>query len=220
MNLKNKKIVVVGASGGMGSVLCQKLLAEGAEVIPVTRQDADLTDPAQISQLINRLTSLHDYIDVLVNIAGIGIYKQLEDMTLSDWDTSFAINVRSVFQITQGLLPLLRKSPDSLILNIGSGMGVIPTPGRSLYCATKFALRGFILSIAEEFVGTQPKFCLITLGSTLTEFGPMTLEEKKKESLQGKAYFTPDWVANKLIETIQLDNPDREYTWYPSDYAS
>lgn len=73
--------------------------------------------------------------------------------------------------------------------------------------------------MAEEFKNTKTHFCLITLGSTLTSFGPMSLEEKKKEMDSGKAYFTPDWVAKKLIEIIKNDDREGEYTLYPGDYG-
>ncbi len=56
---------------------------------------------------------------------------------------------------------------------------------RSAYCSTKFALRGLTLSLNEEFKGKSPHFCLITLGSTLTNLGPLTLEEKKEMFKKG-----------------------------------
>ena len=104
------------------------------------------------------------------------------------------------------------------MINIGSGMGVIPAPGRSVYCAMKFALRGMTLSLAEEFKRTKPHFILLTLGSVLTGFGPMSLAEKKEEALKGKAYLTPEWVAKKVVEIIKAEAKESEYTFYPSDY--
>ena len=91
--------------------------------------------------------------------------------------------------------------------------------GRSVYCSTKFALRGATLSLAEEYNDQKPHFCLITLGSTLTSFGPMTLAEKQRDCDSGKAYFTPEWVAKKLVEIIKDDHRETEYTLYPGDYG-
>jgi hypothetical protein len=79
-------------------------------------------------------------------------------------------------------------------------------------------VRGLTLSLSEEFKNTKTHFCLITLGSTLTSFGPMSFEEKKREMESGKAYFTPSWVAKKLVEIIKDDNREIEYTLYPTDY--
>ena len=93
--------------------------------------------------------------------------------------------------------------------------------GRSIYCATKFAVRGLTLSLAEEFRRTSVEFCLITLGSVLTSFGPMSFDEKKSEMEKGKkAYFTPDWVAKKLISIMKDEDRRSEYTLFPSNYVA
>lgn len=160
-----------------------------------------------------------DNLDVLVNVAGIGVYKNLPDVSFEDWSNSFSINVTAPFLLTKNLLLLLQKAKDSLLLNIGSGTGTIPMRGRSTYCATKFALRGWTLSLAEEFETKNPRFCLITLGSTITNFSGMTIEEKEKEHAKGKAYFPVEWVANKLVEIIKDDNRQTEITLFPGDFG-
>jgi len=215
MNLKDKTILITGATGGIGSVISQKLKDLGANVITIGRDQkkvasyhADLTDPISRQELVNQIIQDHKTIDILIHSAGIGIYKPLSEITQSDWDLSFSLNAEAPFFLTQSLSPLLEKSSESLILTIGSGAGTIPMRGRSLYCATKFALRGLMLSLAEEARGTHPSYCLITLGSTLTPFGPLSLDKKVEESLNGKAYFTPVWVADKLIEIMQNDSRD------------
>ena len=137
-------------------------------------------------------------------------------------DASFAINVSAPFILTKELLPQLQKISNSLILNIGSGAGVIPMKNRSVYCTTKFALRGLSLSLSEEFKGKSPSFCLITLGSTLTSFGvgnALTLEEKREQNKKGSAYFTTEWLANKLIEIIKDDKRTPEVVLYPNNYG-
>lgn len=226
MNLKDKTILITGATGGIGSVLSQKLKDLGANVITIGRDPkkvatyhADLTDPISRQELVNQITQDHKKIDILIHSAGVGIYKSLSEITQSDWNLSFSLNVEAPFFLTQALTPILEKSSDSLVLTIGSGAGTIPMRGRSLYCATKFALRGLMLSLAEESRGTHPSYCLITLGSTLTPFGPLSLDKKIEESLNGKAYFTPEWVADKLIEIMQSDNHEDEITLFPGDYG-
>ncbi|OGK17233.1 hypothetical protein A2690_02190 [Candidatus Roizmanbacteria bacterium RIFCSPHIGHO2_01_FULL_39_12b] len=235
MNLQGKIIIIAGATGGIGEELSRRLHKECSYLILLGRREeklkslkSELRDKCEyfvvdfkskegISNYILQLKGKYKSIDVLIHVAGIGAYKTFEETTRDDWDESFDINTKAPYFLTQGLLPIMN-SNDSLVLTVGSGAGVIPMRGRSLYCATKFALRGMTLSLAEEFKGFNPSFCLITLGSTLTEFGPMTLEEKKKESESGKAYFTPGWVAEKLVEIIKNENREVEYTLYPTDY--
>lgn len=154
MDLQNKIAVITGASGGIGSVLVNKLQVLGVEIIPVS---IDLTKPAEIDQFISDLKARHDRIDLLVHIAGVGVFKPLPAISKEEWDHSFSLNVTAPFLLTKELLPFLQKSPDSLILAIGSRDGVVGVAQRSLYCATKFALRGLFLSLAEEFKTRPPQ---------------------------------------------------------------
>jgi short-subunit dehydrogenase len=238
MELKNKNIIVSGATGGIGIELVKLLDKAGANLTLVSKSEdklidlakslkggnvnyfvCDLSDQNSIQKLSEKLIDKYKTIDILINAAGIGIYKPIEEISMVEWNQSMTINVTSQFLLIKGLLKKLNNTEGSLIMNIGSGAGVIPMAGRSAYCTSKFAVRGLTLSLAEEFKGTKTNFCLITLGSTLTAFGPLSLEEKKKQMKSGKAYFTPDWVAKKLIEIIKDDKREIEYTIYPGDYG-
>lgn len=237
MNLFGKTVVLTGAGGGIGSVLAEKLHLEGAKLFLTSTEARKLDElrgklagtdrifltdfllPNQIKELVDNIKRETDVVDILINAAGVGIYKSLEELSQKDWEDSFKINAEAPFLLIQKLLPLLQKSSESLVLNIGSGTGVIPQRNRSAYGASKFALRGLTLDLAEEFTRKSPRFCLITLGSTLTNFAGVPVEEKIKRSKEGHAYFTPEWVANKLIEIMKSDNRKVEYTCYPSDYG-
>lgn len=184
MNLKNKTVVVTGATGGIGRELVKLFKNEEAEIISVSKNNSDIkcdfnnqVETEKIAKEISKLPK----IDILINCAGIGIYKPLEELTLDDWNKSMNVCTSSSFIFTKYLINKLNESDNGLVLSIGSGAGVIPMSGRSAYCSAKFALRGLMLSLAEEYerIG-NPKFCLITLGSTLTSFGPMSFEEKKR----------------------------------------
>jgi len=237
VNLQNKKIVVTGATGGIGSEIAKKLAAAGAKLVLIARTEdklkklltelqgeghiyyeADFTQKGKLESLGNELKGRLGAVDVLINAAGIGVYKNIEDVSPEEWDSSFMINVTAPYFLSKHLMPLLKKQEKSLIINIGSGMGKIPTAGRSVYCATKFALRGMTLSLAEEFEGTDVNFVHIALGSTLTEFGPMSLSEKEEENLKGKSYLTPGWVAKRFLEIIESGQYSSEIEIYPTDY--
>jgi len=239
MNLLGRVAVVTGATGGIGKEIVKRLDSEGVTLLLISRKGTelqellnslknkeskyyvcDLSNQEETEKIANEISSKYPKIDILLNSAGVGVYKPIEEATLSEFNDSLNIGLTSTFILTKKLMSSLNNSQDSLVLNIGSGAGTIPMAGRSLYCTTKFALRGLTLSLAEEFkrIG-NPKFCLITLGSTLTSFGPMDFEEKKLEMEKGKAYFTPEWVADKLTEIIKDPNREVEYQLFPGDYG-
>ena len=238
MNLKGKVAVVVGATGGMGREIVKKLDKEGVSLVLVSKTESELrnllkfldgknhkyyvcnlSSKIETEKIAKEISSEFNVIDILINAAGIGIYKPLEELTLDEWNLSIAINLNSVFIMTKELIKSLNNSTDSVVISLGSGMGVEPEPERSAYCTSKFALRGLMLTLAEEYKRFKnPKFCLFTLGSVLTSFGPMSMEEKKLSMESGKGYLTPDWVAGKVTEIIKSDDKQVEYSFSSPDY--
>jgi len=234
MNLENKVILIIGATGGIGKALAVKLFEEKTKLILVSKSktlltklssklgkaqhyQVDLSNQVDVVKLIQQIKKDYKTIDIVINAAGIGVYKPLKDISLEEWNKSQAVNVNAPFIVIKELLSLVKLSDVSLFLTIGSGTSVIPMKNRSAYCSNKFALRGLSLSLSDEYEDQKPKFCLITLGSTLTSFGPLSLEEKEKQHKEGRAYFTPKWVANKLTEIIKNKNRKEEYVLYPSE---
>lgn len=241
MNLKGKTAVIVGASGGIGSEIALKLAEKKVNLALVSRSseklkqlseearkvgspkaedyECDVRSTKQIGSVVDRIREDFKKVDLLVNVAGIGVYKPFEELSIDEWKDSFAVNADAPFLFTHALLPLLSKSKGSTVVSMGSGMGKIPQKNRLAYCASKFALRGWSLTLSKEYKGRSPRFVLMTMGSILTGFGPLSVEDKRKEQKEGKHYFTPEWVANKLVEIVKKNKPRSEYKLYPSEYA-
>ena len=239
MQIKDKHFVVVGATGGIGREIVDNLVNEGVTLISLVARDrvkldeiktkykfaasiktfdCNIIDAKAVKKVCEAIIGETKMVDILINAAGVGIYKTLEDTLESEWDDSFAINVRAPFLFSKYLLPAMNSSKSPVIINLGSGMGVIPKAGRIPYCASKFALRGFSLTLSKEFENTKYKCVHLTMGSILTEFGPLTLEQKEKEALSGKAYFTPKWLASKIVNLLIKDELEEEIELYPTSY--
>jgi short-subunit dehydrogenase len=226
-----KTALITGAAGGIGNALAERLVKD-YQLLLVVRNNrqaksinletskisvCDLSNIAELKILISWIKKQTDTLDLLVNVAGVANYLNLNEITNDIWQESMAVNITAPFILIRDLLPIM--SIDSLVLNIGSGAGSIPMRGRSAYCASKFALRGLTLSLAEEFKDQYPSFCLITLGSTITNFGPLSAEEKQVEADSGKAYFPVEWVADKLVQIIADKNRDTEIVLYPGEHG-
>ena len=232
-----KTAVITGAGGDMGSYLVEALERQGVKCILVEREmdllghlvhmldgnkhhfyKADFTNPKEIHCVIDDITSKHKKIDYLFNVAGVGIYKKLEDLTLSEWRASLDINLNSVFMFSKGLLPLLKKSKDAMVLSFGSGMGVYPKANRVAYCTSKFALRGLSLTLSKEFGRRGVDFVLLTLGSVMTDFGTGGLIYRKKLKDNGKKYLSVDEVIKKVLEVTNSTSRKVEYSLFPQGY--
>ncbi len=215
-----KTAVIIGATGGIGSSLV-KALSDEYTVIAVSRSGefaCDLTSYIEINHVISKIKTQVQTIDLLVHAAGIGTYKPILLMTDQDIQAEFMINTIAPAIFSRELVSLMNHD-GALVLSLGSGAGVTPMKERSIYCASKFALRGLSLSLRREYADKKPHFCLITLGSTLTNFGSMTVEEKQKAAANGKAYFPVDWLVKELVKIIHDSDRDDEIELYPSEHG-
>jgi short-subunit dehydrogenase len=165
-----KVAVITGAANGLGLALAQAFAARGLTVALVDRDEAalvaaldalgeraphsatvvDLRDRAALSALPGRLLAQHPHIDLLVNNAGVSVGGALSELHEDDIDWILDVNLRAAMVLTQGLLPELQSRPESAIVNISSTFGMLVMPTKTLYCATKFGLRGFTAALRVE----------------------------------------------------------------------
>ncbi len=162
-----KRILVTGASRGIGRAIAEKLAApgailflhgrdpdalvetrrvveaKGAKTIPLLH---DLRDVAQVEKLVDAIGS--EAIDALINNAGIAIIKPFESLSLDEWNRTVAVNLTAPFLLTQKLSRNMKAG--ACIVNILSIAAKTGFPNWSSYCMSKFALEGFSQSIREE----------------------------------------------------------------------
>ena len=176
-----KRVIVTGASRGIGRALVDKFKNMGHEVWALSRNidelkhikgihavSIDLSDEQQISDWVESCGV--DYFDVLINNAGMLINKPFSETTTADFEAVYSVNVFGVAQLIRHLLPLL--SVDSHILNISSMGGVNGSakfPGLAAYSSSKGALGILTELLAEEFKDDGPRCNALALGAVQTE---------------------------------------------------
>lgn len=185
-NPSNKKLVVItGASSGIGLVLAKTLLEEGYAVLGIANdfEKAGLKHPdfsyksinlADLDKLPGVMSSLLGEIDLpikaLINNAGIGRMGFLEQLSVNDIRLVMDTNFTSQVIVTKAFLPLLKKQGEGDILFMGSEAALKGARQGSIYCASKFAIRGFSQALRDESAKSGLRVTLINPGAVRTPF--------------------------------------------------
>ncbi len=188
-SLFKKKVLVVGATGGIGRETAKLIKQSNADVF-ITGRDAakllevkldlgldssrvfemDITDENSVESVAN---SIHDTIgtlDIIINAAGIGIIKPLEKLTYEDFDLTVATNLRGTFNLLKSFLPPMKVAKEGLILNMPGVLGKTPMAGAGAYAASKYGVNGLVKSVREELKRTNIRVTNIYLGGVDTPF--------------------------------------------------
>ena len=169
MRLKDKTAIITGGGSGIGLATARAFCKEGAKVILFGRRkeklisaadelgdsvlivQGDMTHNDDLDQLINKTLNNFKGIDILVNSAGLFNGAPLHEMSDSQWDGMMDINIRSVFQLTRRVLPIMMAQKSGSIVHISSILGLIAVPQVAAYNVSKGALNQFSRSIAVEY---------------------------------------------------------------------
>lgn len=216
--LQDKVAIVTGASRGIGRAIGLALAGEGATVVLAGRAEADLAETARrirqaggtpeivptelteeqsIRNLVAKTSERFGRLDILVNNAGITHSAPLEQTRTEDLDHCWAVNARAPFLLCREALPLLRKAERATIVNISSVVGVKGYPLQSAYTASKHALRGMSIALAEELRGSGVRVHVICPGGVDTEMVSRVRPDINKSELIG-----PDEVAELVLYLV------------------
>lgn len=181
----SKRVIITGASRGIGFELAQLFANAGHEVISLSRKrnsiDAlerhslmaiatDLTNEDSIEQAASQIKSTWDHVDILIHNAGMLVNKPFEALTPKDFRQCYEVNVFGVAALTQQLLPVM--SADSHVVAISSMGGVQGSakfPGLAAYSSAKAAVITLFELLAEEYKEDGPSFNSLALGAVQTE---------------------------------------------------
>jgi NAD(P)-dependent dehydrogenase (short-subunit alcohol dehydrogenase family) len=177
--LAGRVALVTGASRGIGAATAEALRGAGARVVRVARalppgedfldMPADLTDPAQVEALAERVRRDVGPPDVVVSNAGGFLLRPLEQTTMADFDAQVALNLRGAFAVARAFLPMLRDAGRGTFVTVGSVADHVGFPENAAYAASKYGLRGLHETLLAEFRGTGVRLTLISPGPTDTD---------------------------------------------------
>ncbi len=218
MDLAGKSVIVTGASSGIGTSTARLLHAAGAYPVLAARRaglaalseeldgalavPADVTDPAQVRDLVAAALDRHQRIDGLVNNAGASLHGPLDQVDLAEFTQVLQLNVIGLLAVTQAVLPAMRKQGFGRIVNISSGTTRRTATGVGAYAATKSAVNMLTAVLRQELAADGIAVSLLLPSITATEFGDgmFTLGTSPRP---GMVVHSPDYVAGVVLRLLR-----------------
>lgn len=219
MNLKDKIAVVTGASSGLGAAMATALVRKGAVVYGLARNEQalekiketlqgnfhpikmDITNESNLKKWVQDTFSVAHSPDILINNAGIGGFKKIDEVETAEWVRMMDTNLNGMFYVTAQLVPLMKqKKTHTHIINIGSILGTMGKEEGAAYCTTKFGVRGFSEALFKELRMFDIKVTCINPGSIETDFFKTSGIQPHDNMLH------PEDVAHTIVHV--LETPD------------
>lgn len=218
--LAGRRIVVTGASSGIGASVVRSCAGQGARVIAIARREArlrqladeagsviplvaDLSVPGAAREAVMESAAMLDGLDVLVNNAGLYLVGGVTDGDPRDWRKMFDLNVLSSLEASHAALPYLRKSPNAHVVNIGSiGGRRVARPSTAVYSATKSALYAISEGMRQELHPEGIRVSVVAPGVVRTEMGAGTSDAELLAQVREKQEavgIRPEAVANAVM---------------------
>lgn len=214
--LAGRRVLITGASSGLGPVIARRLGRESVHFVLSARRRPELEAlarefgraaviPADLSEVgeAERLAAEAEPVDILITNAGVPANGRLLDLEVKHIDRALAVNLRSAIILTRLLLPSMVERGSGHIVLMASLAGRVPTPGSSIYDATKFALRGFGFALREELRGTGVGVSLVS--PTFVSGAGMWADTGVNA---GVATVDPEQVAEACIQAICTDRAE------------
>ena len=216
--LQGQVAIITGASAGIGQASARALMREGAKLVLTARRQnrleqlvaearkaradavyitGDACEEETARHTIEQAVKSFGRIDILINNAGVGNYKNLVDTSAEEYDEMMDANMRSSFLFTRHAVPVMIQQKSGLVLLISSMAGVYGFASEAVYCATKFAQVGFAQGLDKELRPHGIKVGTINPGGVKTEFA--IGKGRTEEGVAKSAMLQADDVAEAVL---------------------
>ncbi|MGG3625954.1 SDR family oxidoreductase [Bacillus gobiensis] len=203
-NIKDKVIIITGASSGIGKATATLLAEQGAHVVVSARrkqnleelvdsitlnggsasyQVTDVSKRYDVENLVKHAVKTHGKVDVLINNAGVMPISPLDDLRVEDWERMIDINIKGVLYGIAAALPVFRKQGIGHFVNTASTAGHKTVPNQSVYSGTKYAVRAISEGLRQE-AGNNLRVTIISPGMTRTSFSESVTDSEMKIQLE------------------------------------
>ena len=188
MTIKDKVVVITGASSGIGKATTEVLAKDGAHVVigarredrlaeianeftsgQVIYQQTDVTDQQSVQQLVDLAESRYGRVDVLFNNAGLMPLSPLADLKVAEWERMIDVNIKGVLYGIAAALPIMIKQKHGHIITTDSDAGHVVHPGSAVYAGTKYAIQAIMDGLRQEQIDNHIKTTMVSPGAVETE---------------------------------------------------
>ncbi|WP_322415407.1 SDR family oxidoreductase [Mesorhizobium huakuii] len=227
-NIKNKVVVITGASSGLGEAAARRLAKEGAKLVLGARRldrlealaaelslgkdailSTDVTDVGQVRRLVDHAVKTHGRVDVIINNAGLMPHSPLERGKVEDWDRMIDVNIKGVLYGIVAALPHMKTQKSGHIINVSSVAGHKVGPGGAVYAATKHAVRVISEGLRQEVKPYNIRTTIISPGAVATELPDSVTEPDVAQgvrALYDRVAIPADSFARTVI--FAMSQPD------------
>ena len=207
------RVLVTGASSGIGRAVCEKLLADGHSAIGIARDFGkfpcadrrfephaiDLADLDRLPEHLQTFVAAYPALDALVLNAGVGRFGTLEQFSYSQIRALIDLNFTSHVFVARAFLPTLKKVGRGHLVFMGSEAALAGTAQGSLYCAAKFALRGLAQALRAECARAGIRVTLVNPGMVQSPFFD---ELDFRPGPESDNYILPEDVAEVIVQAL------------------
>lgn len=232
MEIKDKVVVITGASQGIGLATAKLLSKYGAKIVLAARSEelisflekqlphslavrTDVTREEDAKNLIRKAIEKFGRIDILINNAGQGIHGfDVEKVDLEDYRKIMELNVFSVVRLMQLVIPHMRKQGEGMIINISSMLSKMYIPFLGPYSSTKHALNSISLTARQELAKDNIKVSIVLPKMTSTNFSKNSIKASSEwrpsqnPNAPPMQIDTPEKVAEKILEVIKTEEAE------------